>query len=130
MIELEIVRWYQKWDVYKRQYCGSIPYLAEFERQLDSEGRFEEFKEKFEEIAGAPWEKKRQAFAVIQDKIVKTIVAMDFMSEEAARNWCKSAKSGYDLSIETVSYTHLSQGRQGCDHCKSRQEKAEMQGYG
>ena len=81
-------------------YCGSIPYLAEFERQLDNEGRFEEFKEKFEEIAGAPWEKKRQAFAVIQDKIVKTIVAMDFMSEEAARNWCKNAKGNYDLSIE------------------------------
>ena len=81
-------------------YCGSIPYLAEFERQLDNEGRFEEFKEKFEEIAGAPWEKKRQAFAVIQDKIVKTIVAMDFMSEEAARNWCKNAKGSYDLSIE------------------------------
>ncbi len=81
-------------------YCGSIPYLAEFERQLDNEGRFEEFKEKFEEIAGAPWEKKRQAFAVLQDKIVKTIVTMDFMSEEAARNWCKNAKGNYDLSIE------------------------------
>lgn len=81
-------------------YCGSIPYLAEFERQLDNEGRFEEFKEKFQEIAGAPWEKKRQAFAVIQDKVVKTIVAMDFMSEEAARNWCKNAKGNYDLSIE------------------------------
>ena len=81
-------------------YCGSIPYLAEFERQLDNEGRFEEFKEKFQEIAGAPWEKKRQAFAVIQDKIVKTIVAMNFMSEEAARNWCKNAKGSYDLSIE------------------------------
>ena len=47
-------------------YCGSIPYLAEFERQLDNEGRFEEFKAKFEANAGAPWEKKRQAFAVIQ----------------------------------------------------------------
>lgn len=81
-------------------YCGSIPYLAEFERQLDNEGRFEEFKEKFEEIAGAPWKRKRQAFAVVQDKVVKTLVAMDFMSEEAARNWCKNAKSGYDLSIE------------------------------
>jgi hypothetical protein len=81
-------------------YCGSIPYLAEFERQLDNEGKFEEFKERFQEIAGAPWEKKRQAFAVIQDKIVKTIVAMDFMSEEAARNWCKNAKGSYDLSIE------------------------------
>ena len=81
-------------------YCGSIPYLAEFERQLDNEGRFEEFKEKFEEIAGATWKKKRQAFAVIQDKIVKTLVSMDFMSEEAARNWCKNAKGSYDLSIE------------------------------
>ena len=81
-------------------YCGSIPYLAEFERQLDNEGRFEEFKEKFEANAGAPWEKKRQAFAVIQDKVVKTLVEMDFMSEEAARNWCKNAKGNYDLSIE------------------------------
>ena len=81
-------------------YCGSIPYLAEFERQLDNEGRFEEFKNKFEEIAGTPWGKKRQAFVVIQDKIVKTIAAMDFMSEEAARNWCKNAKGNYDLSIE------------------------------
>lgn len=81
-------------------YCGSIPYLAEFERQLDNEGKFEEFKDRFQNNAGAPWEKKRQAFAVIQDKIVQTIVEMDFMSEEAARNWCKSAKGSYDLSIE------------------------------
>lgn len=81
-------------------YCGSIPYLAEFERQLDNEGKFEEFKDRFENNTGAPWEKKRQAFAVIQDKIVQTIVEMNFMSEEAARNWCKSAKGSYDLSIE------------------------------
>ena len=81
-------------------YCGSIPYLAEFERQLDNEGKFEEFKERFEVIAGAPWEKKRNAFAVMQDKIVKTIVEMNFMTEEAARNWCKTAKANYDISIE------------------------------
>ena len=84
----------------KMGYCGSVPYLADFERQLDGEGRFEEFKEKFEQIAGAAWEKKRQAFAVIQDKVVKTLVEMDFMSEEAARNWCKNAKGNYDISIE------------------------------
>ncbi len=81
-------------------YCGSIPYLAEFERQLDNEGKYDEFKQRFEGIAGAPWEKKRNAFAVMQDKIVKTIVEMNFMSEEAARNWCKSAKADYDISIE------------------------------
>lgn len=81
-------------------YCGSIPYLAEFERQMDEEGKFEEFKEHFQEIAKAPWEKKRQAFAVVQDKVVKAIVATGMMSEEAARNWCKTAKTGYELSIE------------------------------
>ena len=81
-------------------YCGSIPYLADFERQLDSEGRFEEFKVKFKEIAGADWEQKRQAFAVIQNKVVQTIVEIGFMEEEYAKNWCKSAKSSYELSIE------------------------------
>ena len=81
-------------------FCGTIPYLADFERQLAAEGKFDEFKQTFEQIAGAPWEKKRQAFAVNQDKVVKTLVQMDFMSEEAARNWCKNAKSDYDLSIE------------------------------
>ncbi len=48
--------------------AGTIPYLAEFEHQLDNEDRFKEFKEKFEAKAGEPWGKKRQAFAVIQDK--------------------------------------------------------------
>ena len=62
-------------------YCGSIPYLAEFERQLDSEGKFEEFKEKFKEITGSEWEAKRQAFAVIQNKVVQTIVEIGFMED-------------------------------------------------
>ncbi|MFI3213908.1 MAG: BREX system P-loop protein BrxC [Eubacteriales bacterium] len=83
-------------------YCGSIPYLAEFERHLDNEGRFDEFKDLFQKNAATEWEKKRQAFAVIQDKIVKTLVEMNFMSEEAARNWCKNAKGNYDLSIEKL----------------------------
>lgn len=81
-------------------YCGSIPYLADFERQLDSEGKFEEFKEKFKEITGNDWETKRQAFAVIQNKVVQTIVEIGFMEEEYAKNWCRTAKSSYELSIE------------------------------
>lgn len=98
-------------------YCGSIPYLAEFERQLDHESRFEEFKEIFESNVGAPWEKKRQAFAVIQDKVVKTLDEMDFMSEEAARNWCKNAKSNYDLSIEKfVSLVQEYCAKKGSNH--------------
>lgn len=81
-------------------YCGIRPYIAEFERQLDEEGIYEKFKEKFEEIAGDTWEKKRQSFSMMQDKIVKTLVELNIMTEDAARNWCKTAKSSYDISIE------------------------------
>ena len=81
-------------------YCGSIPFLADFERQLSSEGMYDKFKEKFEEITGNEWEKKRQAFFFIQDNIIETITALNIMSEESARVWCKNAKSSYDLSIE------------------------------
>ena len=33
-------------------FCGSMPHLADLERRLSEEGRFEEFKEKFEEEYG------------------------------------------------------------------------------
>lgn len=81
-------------------YCGIRPYIADFERQLDEEGIYEKFKQKFKEIAGDTWEKKRQSFSMMQDKIVKTLVELDIMTEGAARNWCKTAKSSYDISIE------------------------------
>lgn len=34
-------------------YCGSIPFLADFERKLDEDGKYEAFKEKFFELNGA-----------------------------------------------------------------------------
>ena len=36
------------------------PHLADLERRLSEEGRFEEFKKKFEEEYGDPWESSRQ----------------------------------------------------------------------
>lgn len=82
-------------------YCGIRPYIADFERQLDEEGVYEKFKEKFKEITGNEWVKKRQSFSMIQDKIVKTLVQCDIISEESARDWCKNIKNNYDISIET-----------------------------
>lgn len=82
-------------------YCGIRPYIADFERQLDEEGVYEKFKEKFKEITGSEWVKKRQSFSMMQDKIVKALVQCDIMSEEVARDWCKNIKNNYDISIET-----------------------------
>ena len=81
-------------------FCGSMPHLADLERRLSEEGRFEEFKEKFEEEYGDPWESSRQDFDFIQDSVVDVLSDIDFMSESAARNWCEKATESYQISIE------------------------------
>lgn len=81
-------------------YCGSIPFLADLERKIDSDGKFNDFKAKFKEIDGSTWEKKRNNFYFIQDKIIKILVELDIMSEREAHNWAENAQSSYSLSIE------------------------------
>ena len=83
-----------------RGYCGAMPFLADLERRLNEEGKYEEFKQKFEENYGDAWIDSRQDFDFIQDEIVDTLVDMDFMSEAAARNWCEKAAEPYKISIE------------------------------
>lgn len=81
-------------------YCGSIPFLADLERRLTEEGRYEEFKISFEENFGKPWLSSRHKFDFIQDSVVEVMDEMGFMSEAAARNWCERASEPYHISIE------------------------------
>lgn len=81
-------------------FCGSIPALADLERQLTEQGRYNEFKEKFEDEFGKPWIDSRNKFDFIQDTIVDVLEEMGFMSESAARNWCEKAIEPYQISIE------------------------------
>lgn len=81
-------------------FCGSIPQVADLERRLSEEGRYDEFKAAFEEEYGEPWEASRQDFDFIQDSVVDALVSMNFMSEAAARNWCEKAVEPYTISIE------------------------------
>lgn len=81
-------------------FCGSIPFLADLERQLVEVDRYEEFKNLFQENFGKPWEESRHKFDFIQDSIVEVLAEMGFMSEAAARNWCEKASEPYSISIE------------------------------
>ena len=81
-------------------FCGAMPFLADLERKLTEEGRYNEFKQKFEEVYGEAWEDSRQDFDFIQDDVVEVLTGMDFMSEIAARNWCEKAAEPYQISIE------------------------------
>lgn len=88
-------------------FCGSIPHVADLERRLSEEGRYEEFKAAFEEEYGEPWEASRQDFDFIQDSVVDALVSMEFMSEVAARNWCEKAVEPYTISIEGKSLSNV-----------------------
>ena len=81
-------------------FCGSMPHIADLERRLVEVGRFDEFKEAFEDEYGDPWEESRKDFDFIQDSVVDALVSMDYMSEAAARNWCEKAIEPYTISIE------------------------------
>ena len=81
-------------------FCGSLPHLADLESQLTDEGKYDAFKEAFEDEYGSEWENSRHKFDFIQDDVVEALVKIDFMSEAAARNWCEKASETYRISIE------------------------------
>jgi hypothetical protein len=81
-------------------FSGSIPILADLERTLSEQNRYEEFGLLFEENYGKPWTSSRHKFDFIQDSVVDVLAEMGFMSEAAARNWCEKATEPYPISIE------------------------------
>ncbi|WP_368243905.1 BREX system P-loop protein BrxC [Clostridium tertium] len=81
-------------------FCGTMPWLADLERQMTKDGVYEAFKEKFKEISGSEWEKCRSNFYFEEDSIVEALAETTKMSIEAARNWYNKAENNYSLSID------------------------------
>lgn len=81
-------------------FSGSNPFLADLERKLTEEGKYDLFKEKFEDSFGSTWEDSRSDFDFIQDDVVETLDDIGFMSVEAGRNWCEKATGEYAYKVE------------------------------
>ena len=82
-------------------FFGSDPYIADLERHLSEQNRYEEFKIKFAQAYGSEWIDARADIDFIQDTVTDVLVDMRYMSEAAVRNlFEKAAISTYDLSIE------------------------------
>lgn len=81
-------------------FCGSLPWLAELERQMVKDGSYEAFKNRFKELAGSSWEDTREDFFFEEDSIVQALADTTKMSLEAARNWYRKAEENFSLSVE------------------------------
>lgn len=82
-------------------FYGANPHLADLERILTEEGKYEEFQSAFLSLRGKKWTDSRQQFRFIQDYICKALVQIDYMSMEAAKNTCESFTTPYNMDIST-----------------------------
>ncbi|MDO5849538.1 MAG: BREX system P-loop protein BrxC [Methanobrevibacter sp.] len=83
-----------------RGYCSEYAFIADFEKNLEKNGRYDEFKQAFEEIEDESWENSRDDFYFIRDSVIEALVKIGYMSEEAANNWADKAEDNYNISIE------------------------------
>ena len=98
-------------------FCGAIPYLADLERKLTEDGKYEQFKETYHRVTGHDWYEERHEFLSRQDGVVDTLIEMGYMSEKAAWNWCDAAIGEYQISIEDFAKRVKSYiDRQGNNH--------------
>lgn len=80
-------------------FYGANPFLADLERHLSDEGKYEDFKKAFAEIRGKEWEASRHQFRFIQDHVCKALVQIGYMSMDAAKNWCESSTGAYNIDV-------------------------------
>lgn len=80
-------------------YSGIFPYVADLERQLVLDGLYDKFQAKYLEISGKEWLSSRNRFNFYKDKVAKTLVEIDMMSEESAQDWKRESTKPYPISI-------------------------------
>lgn len=78
---------------------SSTSYVAEIERRIIEEGKYEEFKEEFEKITGSRWEKKRNYIESSRDAFIKAYQNIMQCSEEEALDVYDIRKT-YSISVE------------------------------
>jgi len=83
-----------------RGYYPKFGYIAKFESDLDKRGKFDSFKEKFQEFSGETWESGRETIFLESDNLAKALSSVDGISETSAKDLIDKYEENYSLSIE------------------------------
>ncbi len=87
-----------------QDYCVEYPYLAEVERQLEKDGKYESFKSSFLRIYGSAWQEERDAYEHRRDETVQALSESTGMSPDAAQKLIDDAERNYSLSVEKFAH--------------------------
>lgn len=83
-----------------QDYCVEYPYLADVERQLESDGKYEAFKNAFASITNSTWQEERDIYGLRRDETIQALSESTGMSAEAAQKLIDDAEKNYNLSVE------------------------------
>ena len=82
-------------------YSSHFPQIAHMERHLAREGQLDHFHAAYEDLTGASWVDKRDAWEFHQDEIVDALSQVLKQSKESVRRWIDSASDNFSLTVET-----------------------------
>ncbi|ALF10804.1 BREX system P-loop protein BrxC [Parageobacillus thermoglucosidasius] len=87
-------------------------WLADMERQLDEEGKYEQFKSVIRQSYGVEWEEFRLKALLRRKKIIQALVEIGY-DEETASSFFEVSKNTFDITSEQFS-------KMVADYCKKR----------
>ena len=76
------------------------PFVAEIERYIISQGKYEEFKKAFESEANSSWEEMRDGIQFVEDEFANAYAKTLNKSVEEARSVVERTEKNYTLSVE------------------------------
>ena len=90
----------------KLGYFGTDAAIADFERKLDEQAKYDSFQAAFEKESGQVWTESRDALEFVQDDIVAALQQSLDMSEEAANNLVTGLYAkDFQISVEEFAKT-------------------------
>ncbi len=84
-------------------YCGDIPYIAEFERELDMRGHYSSFREAYKEITGHNWTENRKNSYSDRDNVIMALKqSFGLSKKEAVKLFSKTDDYSVEKFVKTV----------------------------
>jgi hypothetical protein len=81
-------------------YFGKWGYLAQFERDLDKQGKYEDFQNEYKNITGKNWKEDRPLALAKQSQISQTYAKVTNSDQNHVENIVKFYRENFKLSIE------------------------------
>jgi hypothetical protein len=90
------------WNVFNelQGFSNVFPHVAELERHLTTQGKYESFCEIYKEVSGDSWIERRDDYRFYRDHVVTAFAKCLQQSEKAAEEWFDKAEDDQGITIQ------------------------------